>query len=272
MAQDTEVKKKSAREQRQSIGTMLRRSREKRGLSRQDVHQRTKIHPRVIESLEEGRLDDALGSTYLKAFLIDYARFLQLDPSGMADTYFLPPEEDDREDGEADKEIPAVEPMVPPGKITRHVFQGAVVILVCAAWIFILFLAVQKAIRHYRRRPAAVATEPSSAAGREGPSASSGNNAPAYSPEATDTFTLSVSTARDVWLKVSIDGTVAFHGTLPENARETWQGRDEIVLSEIGRPEALTLSVNGRTVEPSGRTLGKRIRITPEGLSSYGGR
>ena len=54
---------------------------------------------------------------------------------------------------------------------------------------------------------------------------------------------------KDVWLKVIQDGQTAFHGILSKNSRETYQAANNIVLTEIGRPESLALKVNGKDID-----------------------
>ena len=65
------------------VGSTFKRAREEKGLSLEEVYQKLKIHPRILEALEENRGDLALSATHLKGFLRSYAAFLGLeaDPS-----------------------------------------------------------------------------------------------------------------------------------------------------------------------------------------------
>ena len=70
-----------------SIGERLRSARENKGLSLEEVHRITKIHPKTIEALEKGQLDNKLGETYVRAFIKNYSIFLGLDAGTILEEY-----------------------------------------------------------------------------------------------------------------------------------------------------------------------------------------
>ena len=60
-----------------SIGNALKEAREKKSISLDDVHTRVKIHPRVLQLLEEDRFDKLPSPLFAKSFsasLINFAR------------------------------------------------------------------------------------------------------------------------------------------------------------------------------------------------------
>lgn len=63
----------------ETVGEMLKRAREEKGLSLEEVNYRTKISVRVLATLEQDDLDAFESETYLKGFLKNYAGFLGLD-------------------------------------------------------------------------------------------------------------------------------------------------------------------------------------------------
>jgi cytoskeleton protein RodZ len=67
----------------ETIGEILKRTRESRNLTIEQVNRETKISVRVIRSLEQDDLDAFSSETYLKGFVKNYARFLELDPDQM---------------------------------------------------------------------------------------------------------------------------------------------------------------------------------------------
>lgn len=69
-----------------SPGMYLKSQREKKGLSLQDIHKKTRIRPEVIESIESGK--DLPSPTYLKGFLKIYARVLDLDEAKLLREFF----------------------------------------------------------------------------------------------------------------------------------------------------------------------------------------
>lgn len=58
----------------ESIGTYLRREREQRGISLEEIADTTRIPMRTLEHIETGRFDEMPGETFTKGFLRAYAR------------------------------------------------------------------------------------------------------------------------------------------------------------------------------------------------------
>ena len=58
----------------ESIGTFLRREREQRGISLEEVADTTRIPVRSLVWIEEGRFGDLPGEVFVKGFLRSYAR------------------------------------------------------------------------------------------------------------------------------------------------------------------------------------------------------
>ena len=237
-----------------SIGERLRKAREDKGISLEEVHRATKIHPNVLEALEENRLEHVLGRAYVKAFLRNYAHYLGLDEAEIIREYtskFIP---------EAGKgPILAKRPISGKKPKTSHI---VIISFAFIIWLSILSFATIKFINHYKdiakdkEVVAAKKVELEEKVAQRG-----------IIPIPKDrTITLTVTTSKDVWLKVTRDNNLTFQGILPKNSKETWQANREIRLSEIGRPEALTLSVNGKSIDFSKKPLGKKVLITHEGI------
>jgi cytoskeletal protein RodZ len=71
----------------ESIGTILRHERERRGLSVQEVFESTKITVLNVEALELDRFESFPNKVYARAFLRDYANFLDLDSGALLQRY-----------------------------------------------------------------------------------------------------------------------------------------------------------------------------------------
>lgn len=62
-----------------TVGSILKKGREKKGLSYKDVFQATKIHPRFLSALEEGNWSAFSSAVHAKGFLKNYAEYLGLN-------------------------------------------------------------------------------------------------------------------------------------------------------------------------------------------------
>ena len=68
-------------------GELLRRVREARGFSLQQVADRTRISSRHLENVEADRYDDLPAPVYLRGILMNLARELGLDPLRVSRSY-----------------------------------------------------------------------------------------------------------------------------------------------------------------------------------------
>jgi cytoskeleton protein RodZ len=67
------------------IGEALRSTRERKGLSIDQVAQETRISPRFLEALEAEQFNELPAPVYVRGFLRSYANFLQLEPQPLLD-------------------------------------------------------------------------------------------------------------------------------------------------------------------------------------------
>jgi cytoskeleton protein RodZ len=65
----------------QPVGEQLRQAREARGLHVGDIAQTLKLGQRQVEALESGDWQNLPGQTFIRGFVRNYARLVQLDPS-----------------------------------------------------------------------------------------------------------------------------------------------------------------------------------------------
>ena len=63
----------------QSVGEILRTARETKAMSLEEVHQATKMSVDVLTALEQDDLDSFQSDIYLKGFVRNYAKHLQID-------------------------------------------------------------------------------------------------------------------------------------------------------------------------------------------------
>lgn len=69
------------------LGEYLRREREARGISLDEIQEITKIRVRYLEAIERGEFADIPGETYVRGFLRNYARAVGLDGQAVLERY-----------------------------------------------------------------------------------------------------------------------------------------------------------------------------------------
>ncbi len=70
-----------------SPGALLKREREKKGLSHAQISQQTRLRPRFLEAIENEEWDLLPAPTFVKGFIRSYARILGLDEERVVDLY-----------------------------------------------------------------------------------------------------------------------------------------------------------------------------------------
>lgn len=62
-----------------TVGSILKKAREKKGISHKEIFQAIKIHPRFLQALEESNWEVFSSGVHAKGFLKNYAEYLELD-------------------------------------------------------------------------------------------------------------------------------------------------------------------------------------------------
>ena len=70
-----------------SIGSTLKEARSRKSVSFEEVHAKIRIHPRVLQLLEEEKFDKLPSPLYVKSFLRSYAEYLEVNPDEILGAY-----------------------------------------------------------------------------------------------------------------------------------------------------------------------------------------
>lgn len=234
----------------ETIGSRLKKARIKLDLTFDEVYKAIKIHPKILESLEEDRADPTIGEIYIKGFLKKYAKFLGFDADSIVSQFAT---------GSSFKEPKRIG-LINIGKekhtvlIVKERFKKSALPLIAGlaliSTIFIIGYSGYRLINELSglfKRAEKVETP-----------------SPLIVPKNLP-LTLKVETKDDVWLRVKSDGKVIFEHTLPKNSHESWEAKDELELW-VGRAEALKLTLNDKILNLQGRGRIRKIIIDHQGL------
>lgn len=124
------------RERLTSLGEELRKEREIREISLQEIADDTKISSRFLEAIESGDHSSLPAPVFTRGFIQEYATFLGLDAEEMVDRYLQQvKEEQEREERE---EGPARIPLLPT-EIWIRLGIGFLIVVAIVAAIFFFF-------------------------------------------------------------------------------------------------------------------------------------
>ena len=254
---------------RAEIGPILRAARLKRGQSLEAVAQQTRISKRFLEALEENRFEQFPAVVYLRGFLKGYCEHLDVNfdeiwaklnetPDSAATAAAYPAGGPaTTNDSPAPQKTPAAQKTPAPKAAPAHApakhapapahapshptadahgheahpqGSGATGAIVLA-----ILLAIGLAVFLFKDQGEQAAAPAESAPAALQPMARS------IEPK------LVVRLKTDAWLRVSVDGTIAFEGRAPREAVQEWKPVKFVELRTT-EPAALELTLNGQPV------------------------
>jgi cytoskeletal protein RodZ len=261
------------------IGERLRAERVRRKRSINDISRETRISPKMLEAIEREDFETLPGLLFTRNFVKQYALALGLDAESLLAE--LP-----RVDV-ANSPMPQAPSRMKPLELWDPSWNGAVSSVL---WLILALVASVTAYIHFNRpletRAGAKAAIPAVRAGqttaRPAPSVpvQAGQPVSTKAPVRTVAETpppaadlsdnrhkvkVFITAHADTWIQVSADGKTVFTGTLKPNESREISG-DEMVRLLAGNAGGITISLNGRTLDPLG-TSGqvKEVRLTEGG-------
>jgi len=237
-----------------SFGENLRREREMRGVTLEEISAATKIGVRFLKSIENEEFSRLPGGIFNRSFVRAYARYLGLEEDPLLEEYQLAA----KAKGEAD-----LAQLSPPKTYSRrerrsHPTRWGVTIAV------VMLVAGYALWRHSPRTlqaPPPVMNKEARTAGSQpaarGVLAATSAVAPVAPklPPITDydgKLVLQVATTERSWVAIDSDGKTVLQGIMNPNEVKTFKAGDSFdVLT--GNAQGVILTLNGRTLKPVGR-------------------
>jgi cytoskeletal protein RodZ len=265
---------------KRSFGEILKREREMREVTLNEVTVATRIAPRFLEAFEREEWEKLPGGVFNRGFVRAIARYLGLDEENLLSEYDLAyGEQKPVESRLIEEPIPS-----PP----KWAFVVAMLGILLVAWGIIAGgLYGWKRYAAYRtgKRAATVAAASASQStqvqqGHDAEIAPSSNSRPASSASGLGVVSpparldLSVATSAVTRVRVVADGRVVLDARLPAGETRHLSARNQFVVT-AARPDAVLLELNGQTMPAlgSGRSSGtmvlsqKDLRQAPSGNS-----
>lgn len=255
------------------IGERLKKIRQEKGLTLEDLQKKTKVHLNILKAIEGETLTN-LSSIYLKGFIKIYCKALDLDPKDYISDY--------KESSSGvilgankvkDSFLRSVGIKMNFLKPNKSVRKIVIIGLIGLVFLVILFKVVgclssrQTVARVPVYTPALYpkTIQPKKQESLQ-PAAVTGNSIP---KEVSGGIRLVVSARESCLVFVKADGKVVFHRVLEKGRSNNWKAKERIDLS-LGNAAAVELIVNGQRFKDLGRKGQplKNIVITEkEGLS-----
>lgn len=274
----------------ESFGHYLRRERESRGISLEDVFRRTRISMPVLQALESGDTSNLPTRVILRGFIKSYAKAVGLNPEEALRRF----EEEAEEAALTDPAVTSVR-SVPEVKRPRIIPMAALALgTIIAMTAFLRYMGEQGPSSVMQAPPPAVAPAPvpqaarpepapvaapeaaapeaAQAPGQEPPQAMAQAHTPAAAPlplapaapqEARPSgqpHLLKVQALEQTWLRMARDDGSVKEYLLQPGEQVVWEAAERFVLT-VGNAAGLALSLNGQPLGPLGEH-GEVVNLT----------
>ena len=257
-----------------AIGNALKEARNKKAVTLEDVHAKTKIHPRVLQLLEDEKFDKLPSPLFVRRFLKAYAEFLEINPQEILQTY-------EKEGQKEPDQVLFIKSTAPRANIFPGFDKKLLVIpglLVAAFFALFILVGVFKAVGGWILKakmpvsahktavpnvPRPVAIAPKIVSSEWLYQVSQGDF-PKLNEKGP--LQLKIHGQNDVWLRITCDGKVLFESILKKGATESWEAEKTIEIW-TGNASNMQLSINGIVLKPStNKSAVKKMRVVHTGI------
>lgn len=245
-----------------TLGQELRREREARGVSLQDIARLTKINLTYLTALEEDRLDILPGEFFIKGTIRIYAKCIGLDENQAINLYLQAggkpsaPERPSKKRRTTD---------ITPARWKKLSLFLLLPLLVAA--VLILTKPWNQSAAP-RRRPSPASAQAPLPRPVQPVSEAGLRPLPPPAEEAKD-LSVQMSFQEEVWVRITADGRLLEEGLLRPGDQRTYTALDKFEM-RLGKPGVVGLSINGRRAKPLGSSAAPRtFEITTTNYKDY---
>jgi transcriptional regulator with XRE-family HTH domain len=271
------------------VGATLQSAREGRGLSLDELANRTKINVRLLRALESNNLEALPNGIFMRGYLRAYAREVGLDPDALVESYvaqFEPVGAAAKSSQQRADDAPPDDLVVvngygtfdPSAETGSEAGKAIAIALVSLAFVAYLSLGtsrdpvVPELTPPADAIPAAVHDDGIPVASRgngDGAAVVPASNVSVPVATAGNTLQIEIHPTGPCWVEATVEGEKRVYRLMNAGERETLTVQGDLML-KVGDPSAFAFSINGRPGRLSGRpgqTLS--VRIGPANVSEF---
>lgn len=232
------------------IGKILKEAREARGLTLEAVEEETKIRRKYIQALEQEQFQILPGPIYAKAFLKNYAKFLNINVEEILEAY----KQQFAVETAPEETVKPTEEKIKgkkPGKPRYWLYLVAAILI-----LGIIASIVYGTRGMWLNRAAANKKEQLKTGEPSPPQGGAQNQLPAgQQPLPGQGDTANVSGVKlflnvknnECWVRVVVDGNPAFQGIMSAGQSKEFEGKEKIAFT-LGNAGAVEVTVNGQNM------------------------
>ncbi|OWY67941.1 hypothetical protein B7486_28395 [cyanobacterium TDX16] len=230
------------------IGAALRRRREDKQISLEQIESTTRIRQSFLRAIEAGNIDKLPEPVYIRGFIKQYAEALDLDGTELANSF---PLEDYRQS------LKPVGVSLPPAQLqTSHLY--AIYILLIIGAVSILSQTLSNS--DFQLGQNTQSQPPLPVANVAKPKAPAKVKPVANLKKQTKPVEVGITVKDKSWIRVTADGKKEFEGELSPGTQRKWVANEQLKL-EVGNAGGVLVTYNQEEAKLLGQ-LGQVQRVT----------
>ena len=236
-----------------TLGQELKRERELRAMSLNDIAGQTRIGLRYLQALEDDRLDQLPGAFFIKSVLRAYSKCIGVDENRFVNKYHeevLLQQEDfkETERRRSNADLPEPKPRREGAKKNRWRLAAVPLILVAAAAVaaYVFVLKPQKDNRPIIQRPTVAPPQDQLL-----PPPAQTPLVESDDPAKAEDLRLELTFNAETWIQIAADGQVRMEATKKAGEKATCTAKKQFLI-QTGNAGGFTYTINGR----EGKSLG----------------
>ncbi len=264
-------------DERETLGKFLKSQRESKKISLREVAKNTRIREHILKAIEEDHPELLPPATYVKGFLLAYAKYLRLDPNDVLLRYERvlkgePPVPSPPQPLTPKQKIPATRPSKSKPKALWNTKQVWVVVAVIVASFAVFYFFSPYAskppieplpVRSVEGKPSVASPPPAAATARapeekpvveeKKPLTSSPPVAAAISLQEKKALSLLLRAGEETWVSLQTDDQAEKEMTFKPGDAVSVQASNRIRI-KLGNAGGLDLTLNGRPLGKFGKS------------------
>ncbi len=250
-----------------SIGQDLKRERELRGISLQEIADSTKINVRFLRALEEDRLDMLPEQFFTKGIIRTYAKYLGLDEQSVLNTYLESKQKQETQRTSDENEKPDIGGMPESSPKKKQIpLLFVLVVLIILALIIIFFFMFRK---EESPPPSTLNIRPISQKLQQKPITAS----PVLQEEPEimqKELNIDIKVQQETWLEIYADQKMLDSGIKLPGDRLQFKALQEFLI-HIGNAGGITYTINGKEGKKFGElgAVKRDIQITLDNYQDF---
>jgi len=235
----------------------LKRERELRGITLQEISDSTKINIRYLRDLEEDRLDNLPGTFFVKGIIRSFAKYIGLDENTILNSYF---ESELHQEQEQEEESQKTQSKLPI-KVKR-IFYSILLFLALIAVLTLIYIFI-----YQKPQGQQVEETPSIPTVQE--------TAPSPPPETPileeeKELVIDLFFVMETWIQIYADGELVIDGLKFEGEKVQVIAKEELLI-HTGNAGGISVTLNNKTGKPFGKpgAVIRDIRITLENMETF---